>query len=442
MKIAFFVHCFFPGHCYGTETYTFELAKQYLLAGHQVTVVSALFQGEPTQGSLITRYEFQGVPVVQIDKNFVPHARVGETYYQPAMHEVLMQVLKELHPDLIHVTHLINHTAALLEVAQTLGIPAYATFTDFFGFCLNNKLENASGALCKGPSPSRANCVACHLKAAAPQASAGSWLRHAKNSNVALAMGHSARWARRLPRLQNTEFDHVIADIEARPNTLVALYNSSYKAAVAPTRFLAGAYQRNGVQVPLHNIHFGVDIDRAAKPSRPAGYTPVVGYIGQLAPHKGTDLLLRAFKRLGKSNARLQIFGPTDQDPAHMMELKALAQGVNVEFKGVFPKEHISAVLKDIDLLVIPSRWYENSPLVLLNALATHTPVLVADVAGMTEFLSPGKNGCAFERGNIDALHAELARLLSAPEQLLEMSKTTFFDKTPHTMALETLALY
>lgn len=80
------------------------------------------------------------------------------------MRPVLESYAARASPDLVHVTHLINHTAALLEVTQQLGIPTYATFTDFFGFCLNNKLEGADGSLCAGPSVSRTNCVACYLK--------------------------------------------------------------------------------------------------------------------------------------------------------------------------------------------------------------------------------------------------------------------------------------
>ena len=57
MKVAFFVHCFFPQHFYGTETYTLSLAKQYRALGHEVVVVAAVFQGEPACDAAINRYE-------------------------------------------------------------------------------------------------------------------------------------------------------------------------------------------------------------------------------------------------------------------------------------------------------------------------------------------------------------------------------------------------
>ena len=442
MKVAFFVHCFFPDHFYGTETYTLDLAKHYRAAGHDVVVVSAVFQGEAAPDTLISRYEYQGVPVICIDKNRVPHTRVKETYYQPEMRPVLEQVLTEIGPDVVHVTHLINHTSALLEVTRQLGIPTYATFTDFFGFCLNNKLEAADGELCAGPSPSRTNCVACYLKDAARSPHAEPWIRHATTPRSAKWIAGLANVGRRMPGLKGGPVDGLIEDIAQRPGTLIELYNAGYRGAVAPTRFLRSAYEANGVKTPMKDIWFGVDIDRAPKPARAQGRCPVIAFIGQIAPHKGTDLLIEAFQRLPRGSAELRIYGPADQDPAYMATLKALADGHAVSFLGTFPSKEMAAILQDVDLLVIPSRWYENSPLVLLNALATHTPVLVSDVAGMTEFLQPGVNGYAFERGNANALAERLTSLVETPAMLAQLARTTSYARTTSVMAEETLALY
>lgn len=441
MKIALFVHCFFPAHFYGTETYTFDLARHYRAWGHDVTVVTAIFQGEPRAPELISRYEYQGVPVIAIDKNHIPHGRIKETYYQSEMRGVLEALLRDLRPDVVHVTHLINHTAALLEVTGELSIPTYATFTDFFGFCLNNKLENAAGALCAGPSTSRTNCIACHLKA---QASGGAtdWTRFARSPGAAQALAEGANLVRRLPFVRKGPLDGLLEDIARRPDTLKALYNAGYKGAIAPTQFLKTAYEMNGIRVPMHSIWFGVDIERRAKPRRPSGHKPVLGFIGQIAPHKGTDLLIDAYRRLDSRAASMRIYGPADQDPAFMAGLRDRAGGASVQFLGTFPKERTAEVLRDIDLLVIPSRWYENSPLVLLNALASSTPVLVSDVAGMTEFVEEGVNGVSFRRNSVDSLHAALESLVLSPERLTAMSSTTHFGRGTGDMARDTFARY
>ncbi|MBN2986715.1 glycosyltransferase [Pseudomonas lactucae] len=265
---------------------------------------------------------------------------------------------------------------------------------------------------------------------------------YAKSATAAKVIATSATFLRKMPGLKNGEIDGTIEDIARRPDTLISLYNQGYKGAVAPTAFLKKAYLANDVKVPMHALWFGIDIDRTAKPARAAGHIPTIGFIGQIAPHKGTDLLIDAFQRLPKNAARLKIYGPADQDPGYMADLRAKATGGDIEFLGTFDKGDMVKILRDLDLLVVPSKWYENSPLVLLNALATHTPVLVSDVQGMTEFLEPGVNGQAFARGSADDLYRKLSSLVLAPSTLYGMAATTHYDRTPEMMARETFAMY
>lgn len=218
MKIALFVHCFFPDHFYGTETYTLELASHYRKWGHDVTVVSANFQVTTKAEGPLTRYEYQGIPVICINKKELPNTRVKDTYYQPAMRPVLKQIIDELNPDIIHVTHLINHTAVLLEITHERAIPTYATFTDFFGFCLNNKLESANGALCAGPSVSRINCVACHLKDIGRHPAAKPWLRRAAIPHMAQPIACMVNLTKNLPGQRSNRVTKLIDDIAARPD--------------------------------------------------------------------------------------------------------------------------------------------------------------------------------------------------------------------------------
>jgi len=437
MKVALFVHCFFPDHFYGTETYTLQLAKNLQRLGHEVTVVTAVFQGEPARESLISRYTHDGVPVIVIDKNKAPHRNIAETYWQEEMRAPLRQILRELACDVVHVTHLINHTAVLLEEAKALRIPVVATLTDFFGFCYNNKLEAADGALCAGPSPSRSNCIACHLKAAAaPGTFAHRIAAHPALLNmtaVGIRAGYTTGLAPEATRL-------MAADIVNRPDVLFRAYQH-YDAMIAPTAFLRDAYVRNGFDpTRLHLSHFGVDIDRAPKQPRSDGPL-VIGFIGQLAAHKGVDLLLKAAAALPPETLRIKIHGPENQDPPYMAQLRALA-GANTAFLGTFPSERIAAVLATFDVLAIPSTWYENSPLVLLNALATHTPVLVSDVQGLTEFLGDGKNGWSFRRGDLADLTAKLRQLAADAAATRATASHTSYDRDIAAMTHDVAAVY
>jgi len=441
MKVALFVHCFFPEHFYGTETYTLELARNLQALGHDVTVVTAVFPGEPRHPALVTRYVHDGVPVVAFDKNHLPHRSVRETYWHEDMRAPLRAVLRELDCDVVHVTHLINHTAVLVEEAKALGLPVVATLTDFFGFCYTNKLEAADGTLCAGPDALRVNCIACHLKAHAAASHAGAAARRWTAPALLPWTARALRLAAALRLPWRPDLRAAVEALAERPATLARAY-ARYDAMIAPTQFLRDAYVRNGFAPErLHLSRFGVDIDRAAKPARDPAAPLVVGYAGQIAPHKGVELLVGAARTLAPGCVRLKIHGPETQDPAYMQRLRALA-GPETEFLGTFAPERMAEIMRGLDLLAIPSTWYENSPLVLLYALATHTPVVVADVQGLTEFVTPGRNGWSFARGDGAALAALLGRLAAEPARVRAASATTAYERTTRTMAAEVAELY
>jgi glycosyltransferase involved in cell wall biosynthesis len=185
-----------------------------------------------------------------------------------------------------------------------------------------------------------------------------------------------------------------------------------------------------------------VDIDPVVPVEAGKGLPVRFGFIGQLAAHKGTDLLIDAFRTLPAGYAELHIFGPEDQSPAYMTSLRKKASGLNVFFRGTFPKEDMAAVLSGFDFLVIPSTWYENSPLVLLYALACHTPVIVSDVEGMTEFVEHGRNGYIFDRGSVNSLAQVMKAITDKPDESRALSVTTKYKKTTRLMTEEVNRLY
>lgn len=441
MKIVIFVHCFFPKHFYGTETYTLNIATNLIELGHSVTVVTAVFPGEPRRNQEVTRTTYNGVDVVLIDKNRFTYRRVRDTYYQPEIGNVLRSELIRLKPDVIHVTHLINHTALLLDLAREMEIPTVATLTDFYGFCFTNRLEDAKGLLCSGPSRDRRNCVTCYLKVAGTNHITNPLLVWLRSRLPLTFFSRALIWADRVRLLPFRNLLHIVNDLQERPGLLMDRYNRTYQTVISPTSFLAKAYLANGLQVPIRTYWFGVEIKRDPKPVRSPGAPLRVGYIGQLAEHKGVDLLVQAFERLQPCRAELAIYGSLDQDPAYSKRLQDLA-GAQVHFRATFPPEDMATVMRSLDVLVIPSRWYENSPLVLLYALATHTPVVVSRVEGLTEFVQEGVCGFSFERGSCSDLVQVLQRFISDPGLSAKLSASTHYERTTAVMAAELEKVY
>ena len=437
LKVALFVHYFFPEHIYGTEAYTLLVARELQALGHDVTVVTATGAGEPEQAEFLERYDWQGVPVWRLDKNALPNREIVDTYDQPGMRPIHERVLRALQPDLVHVTHLINHTSALLEVTQALGIPTFATLTDFFGFCFNNRLQGADGALCHGPNAARSNCTACYLKDAGASPWASPRLKAVNRSDLVRRLTAEA-----LARggLGEGRFGFRVDDLKRRPDILRDRYRA-YRAMVAPTTFLRDAYAANGFS-PLALSHFGIDIDRSPKPASPEPERTRIAFIGQMAPHKGPHLLLEALHAVGSPRLLVDLWGSEAQDPAYAARLRSMAAGLPVRFRGTFKVEDTAAVMAETDVLSIPSTWYENSPLILLQALATHTPVVVSDVLGLTEFVEPGRSGVVFKRGDASDLARALRLFADDPALAGRMSEATAYTRTPTDMVADLVATW
>jgi glycosyltransferase involved in cell wall biosynthesis len=440
MRVALYVHCFYPDHFYGTETYTLDLATNLREMGHEVVIVSAVFPGESKRAAFITRYEYQGLEVYCLDKNYFPHS-IRETYYQESLLDTHKSLLSEIKPDLVHVTHLFNHTASLLDALKTLGIPSITTLTDFYGVCFNHRLEAANGSSCAGPNRDRSNCLTCYVKAKTVTERQGILAKlMGKFPSILDFLAKSLRIAVHMPYFRHSKIAGAVKAIEDRPDVLAQHY-LSFHAAVAPTRFLKNAYEANGFAVPLHVMHFGVDVPRHPKPASRLRAIRF-GYIGQIAQHKGVDILTQAFAALPAASAELFIYGSESQKFGYLPALKKVITPNPVYFKGTFPKDRLAEVLQELDCLVIPSRWHENSPLVLLNSLATHTPVIVSDVEGMTEFVENGRNGFIFRRDSVDELYEIMLRLTSEPQILQHLSKHAEYPRTTREMTEDMVSLY
>ena len=154
------------------------------------------------------------------------------------------------------------------------------------------------------------------------------------------------------------------------------------------------------------------------------------------------DLLIHAYLRIKSDNISLTIYGSPDQE-AYMNELLRLASSVNhIKFCGTFPREELPARLSEFDVLVIPSRWYENSPLVLLYALATRTPVIVTDVKGMSEFVKDGFNGYTFKKNSVEHLTTIMQKIVDDPSSIERLSQNAVYTKDVSDHAADALELY
>ena len=426
LNILLPVHVFFPDHFYGTETYTLELAQRLKTLGHNPTILTAILYGEKGPGEARFTYEYGGLTVDCIDLNTQPLKNFRQLYSRPDLYPILKEILLQRQPDIIHVTHLMGHTTVLLEVIRELKIPVVATLTDFYGICPNSKLISHDGALCTGPNRRSTNCLSCYIKEHDYEFSTRKSVAKLIQNDLSLRfVSFMLPYISSFSKYSGTQIHRSILDAIDRVDYLRALYDV-YACMITPTDFLHEAYLKNRFYPEkLKKINFGINLDMVKAYRHAITEVPSTirfGYIGQITSHKGVDLLIKAFVGLKGKQATLSIYGPKNQDAAYMKTLDHLCGGVgSIDFKDTFPREQLGKVLSEIDVLVIPSRWYENSPLVLLYALATKTPVIVTDMKGMNEFIRDGYNGYTFKKDNAVQLMEIMQKIVDHPASLLQL---------------------
>jgi glycosyltransferase involved in cell wall biosynthesis len=158
----------------------------------------------------------------------------------------------------------------------------------------------------------------------------------------------------------------------------------------------------------------------AARP--PTAEARVVS-VGRLAPEKGQLILLEACARVVASGVplSLEIIGDGPLRPVLEAEIARLGLAGHVTLSGWQPGERVREALLSARALVMPS-FAEGLPVVIMEALALHRPVVATYVAGIPELVQPGTCGWLVPAGSVEAMAAALREVLAAsPARLAEM---------------------
>lgn len=165
------------------------------------------------------------------------------------------------------------------------------------------------------------------------------------------------------------------------------------------------------------------DRDVAETPERLAADAPFL-YAGRLSHEKGIALLCSAFR--DRPHLRLRIAG----DGPLAESLKAgFADCANIEFIGKLAAIALKHEMRQAKFTVVPSEWYENNPMSVLESFGVGTPVLGADIGGIPELVLPGTTGLIFAPSN-------KISLLSALDEAHAMS-----DEARDSMGVEALEM-
>jgi glycosyltransferase involved in cell wall biosynthesis len=415
MRILFVAHQYFPEHYAGVEVLTLGLASESKARGHEPFILAAKrsIPINDIRPGEIEDYEFEGIPVRRVGR---PTEGLSRPYRLDYDNEVMAQrareYMREIDPDVVHAMHFQGLSTSVIPVFKEFGVPLVYTATDFWTVCPVVDLRRHDGAVCEGPE--LRHCVRC-IASRHPGSRFKATVDRTPDAAIRAAGALSKTSpSRLLPPLRQ------LAAFRERP----AYIREEMKLVdyiLAPTRLTQDLLLKNGIgDGKIRVSHYGIDTSHIVGAPRNRNVPPPlrVGFMGTLAPHKGCDTLIRAFRSLPRElDATLSIHGNLKRFKPFIKGLRRLAGGdERISFAGPFAREKVGQVLSEIDVLVVPSRWYENAPVVIYEAFAAKTPVIATDLGGMSEVVEHEKNGLLFELENAKDLAQQLRRLAEEPE--------------------------
>ncbi len=395
MRVLLAVHAYPPRSTAGVEIHTQRLAEALADLGHEVSVLAAAHDLGRRTGS-VCRYRLQGVDVVEV-VNLHSRGTLEDTYRDPDVDRSCREVLREIAPDVVHVQHLLNLSTGILAEARRLGAALLLTLHDYWLSCPRDGLRwRADGQLCTRVD--HGVCAACletspylvpgaqrSLMALARRLGLGSWL-HRLHATIPRVSSAALGWLRGLSR---KTLYALVAQLDERVVHLRRAV-ADVDLVLAPTEFVRDRAVEFGVdpgRIKLMGVGVKVDPEGRGRSTPPRRF----GYLGTIAPHKGVHVLVEAFSRIAQPNLRLDVHGSLGVYPEYAAELRRLARGDDrMTFHGAFPEGGQARVLAGLDVLVLPSLWWENSPAALLEARAAGVTVVASRTGGMPEILPDG----------------------------------------------------
>ena len=193
---------------------------------------------------------------------------------------------------------------------------------------------------------------------------------------------------------------------------------------VAPSHFLAERYRVWGVPpaklTVIENVttQAALSEESALPAERSANDGPLrVGFFGQISVLNGIIVFLEAaalFSERKDYSVSFAIYGDyVGQPPDFQKEFleRLSAAGRNVRFRGPYDRQRVDLLMSEVDVVVVPSIWWENSPLVIQEALRNNRWILCSDIGGLKEKVTDGVTGAHFPVGDVISLSLMLADL-------------------------------
>ncbi|MHB0976430.1 MAG: glycosyltransferase [Candidatus Aquicultorales bacterium] len=191
-------------------------------------------------------------------------------------------------------------------------------------------------------------------------------------------------------------------------------YGRGVQVFISPSAFLIDKLREHGFAHPrlMHIPNFVDPGSFKVSSGRPGCFV----YVGRLSGGKGLLTLVRAAARL--PSIRLDLIG---EGP--LRESLEASKPANVTLHGHLSPRRLRSMVEKAAAVVLPSEWYENCPMVVLEAFAMGKPVIASRIGGIPELIEDEVDGLLFDPGDDEALESRILRIASFPDEAGEMGR-------------------
>jgi glycosyltransferase involved in cell wall biosynthesis len=363
----------------GAEGYMFDLAARQREAGDEVEFFGMRHDENdpmPHERWFPPRIDLEPPP----DGLGAKAAGAARIMWSRSAAKGMAAVLDAVRPDVVHL-HNIYHqlSPSILRPVAAAGIPAVMTLHDYKLACPTYRFLD-HGEICERCLPHRF------------------WepiLRRCNNGSLAAS---------------------TVSAVELTAHTLTGAYRP-VRRLICPSRFLLGK-MRQGKVFPARLRHLPNFVDATGIEPKAAPGGGVL-YAGRLSSEKGVDTLVDAV--LTDQALALDVAGDGPERAA--LEIRAAPAGERIRFHGRVSAVEVADLLRGAAVAAVPSRWYENMPLAVLEAFGAGVPVVASGLGGLPELIEPGVDGAIVPPDDPAALAAALRPFVDDPDRAFEMGR-------------------
>lgn len=357
------IHGFPPDYMAGSEVYSYTFCKELVRAGFKVNVFTRI-ENEFDAPYTIYRENIENIDILRVNKP--KDYLYKDKFYDKNIDKIFEAYLLEVQPDIVHFGHVCHLSVNLIKIAKKYNKKVVYTLHDFWLSCVKGQLINRENKICSGPSVKK--CAECSP--------------YCPDIN---------------------EVENILEDMKCIMD-LVDLY-------ILPSHTVRDFFIQEGIaKEKIIYQHYGFNYDNVTYRKR--FYTKdskiTFAFLGRIVPTKGIKVLYNAFTEL--PHLDIYIYG-------HIGGSRRFLEKDNIHFMGGYHNNDIRNILDKIDVLIVPSTWLENSPLVMQEAFLAGVTVIASDIGGMKELIGENE-GFLFETGNYKALKSTIEHIISNPEVL------------------------